>query len=330
MSDLDNKPPLHEPRVTSSSSARAQQICDLLTQHGIPARRQRSFLSDVLGSSYANTRRRLLGEIPFSTDELDLIAHHLGLRLTFQFTPLAKEPAPIAQLDHPSAQAKRLPAKIEIQGLDLDCLVEESPKPTIPLAADSLGLHRGDAGAGSAVYRVVRSTATPAQHTLTALAAITILPVYARSGPELAIIDASPDEGEHLMRCLSTAGFRTELYAAPADLTPRSTRLAAGATETTRVFDAYLIDFNAEQADDIESMIEAVRKDHPHAAVILMSDKLGDDMVTEAAERLIRAHGVSLVPKPSPTFAIVAQLRREIERLRQKDQKREEAPKAMV
>lgn len=327
MNDLDETQAQCEPMSSPPSAARAQEISALLAQQGIPARRQRSFLSNILGSSYANTRRRLLGEIPFSTDELDLIANHLGLSLTFHFAPLLKEPPVPAAPRLPDRETKSLPAKIEIQGLDLDCLVEESPKPMIPPAADSLGLQR-NAGDEGSVYRVVRSAEAPSQHALTALSSITILPVYARSGPSLAIVVEATEEGESLMRCLSTAGFRTELFSAPVNITP--TPSSGQPQQPTRAFDAYLIDFDISRAEDIERMISSVRHVQPQAAVVLMSDKLGEDLVTEAAARLIGAHGVSLIPKPSPTFAIVAQLRHEIERLRQQDSKRIEPVRTLA
>lgn len=317
MIDSDEPPTQSEQMSSPTPTRRAQEISDLLTSQGIPSRRQRSFLSMVLGCSYANTRRRLLGEIPFSTLELDLIAKHLGLCLTFQFTPATAE----AQAGTPHAasanQSRSLAAKIEIQGLDLDCIVEESPKPNLPLAADGLGLLK-QTDPSDSVYRVVRSSTVLSHRPISALASIKIVPVYARSGPSLAIVESIASEGEDLMRSLSTAGFRTELFGSPTAVLPEGTT-PSQLQQPPRFFDAYLIDFVVDHEQDIEHMISSVRRVQPQAAVVLMSDKLGDDLVTEAAGRLIQAHGVSLIPKPSPTFAIVAQLRHEIERLRMKD-----------
>jgi len=261
------------------------QISDLLHEAGIPVNRQRAHVGRILNISYQASRRLMLGVTPWTDEEITAVLASIDLVWSG-----------LAVAHKNDVQTKRT-GLITIEGLEMVCDVFEHPRQLpVPPAADALCL----ANASDAVALVVRSTANVNRDDLRMIKSIQINPIYARTGPLLAILDDNLGVVQTLMQALSSAGFRTEAFTSPQDLAQRAL--------TTPPLDAYLLDWTLRDGDNIGYYIPTLRKSSPDAAMVVLRGHFDSGFIDPATRKLSDDYNLTLMSKPASTAAIVQNL----------------------
>lgn len=259
----------------------ATQISTLLANNGVPQHKHRSHVAKTLQISYPAARRLVLGEVPWSENDITTVLKSIGIDWDGLLVSTLK-PQP--------TQPKTL-SKIAINGIEHPCDVYAKPgRP--PMASNGLCLCLDDHN-NSAILLQKDASGWP---TVQAIESIHIHPVYDHSGPRLAILDDDGDVVDSLKIRLAKYGFQTEGFTTAEEVVKRS--------HEKPVFDAYLLDWSLRGGKNISDYIEELRRASPHAAMVIMSGHFDSEDVDDGVSRLISHYHLAVIPKPSPSFTV--------------------------
>lgn len=259
----------------------ATQISTLLANNGVPQHKHRSHVAKTLQISYPAARRLVLGEVPWSENDITTVLKSIGI----DWDGLL-----VSTLKLQPTQPKTL-SKIAINGIEYPCDVYAKPgRP--PMASNGLCLCL-DEHNNSEVLLQKDASGWP---TVQAIESIHIHPIYDHSGPRLAILDDDGDVVDSLKIRLAKYGFQTEGFTTAEDVVKRS--------HEKPVFDAYLLDWSLRGGKNISDYIEELRRASPHAAMVIMSGHFDSEDVDDGVSRLVSQYHLAVIPKPSPSFTV--------------------------
>lgn len=278
----------------------AMQVAHYLDQAGVPPHKHRSHVAKALNTSYPAARRLLRGESAWT--DADILATLESIGLTWDGLKVSTgHPIPETALAPTSANSslQTTQAILTIDGLDLVCTTTYINKEP-PLASDSLCLYNDEQG----TPRIIRNCHQDRTKKTKLITKVEFNPIYARSGPRVAILDDDKSTVEVLMKLLSVAGFWTEGFSTPETLLSKCEEY----TDSNDRFDAFLLDWSLGDSKSIDKYIPTIRERQPDSVIIIMSGHFDDSTIDTVAINLAQLYDLIILPKPSPAIAIISQL----------------------
>lgn len=267
---------------TKSTVQIAVQIAEHLLQANIPLHKQRTYTAKVLDVSYAAARRLLTGESAWSDGEIASILDSVGL-IWKGLHIESKEAGP---------PLRKMASNIVIDGVAMECDVYVNGEPA------SMTSHELCLREENGVNTLAKACETKKNAKQHRIASIQIHPSPQQNGLRLAILDDNADVVDGLRQMLDAAGFRTEGFTSPDDLSDRILHHPK--------FDGYLLDWSLPNGETIGDYIEVFRSASPHATMAVMSGHFDTKSVDHRVMELSRHYKLAVMAKPVSAMALVS------------------------
>lgn len=281
-----------EPAEDTAHAETAAAVSALLARHGVPPRNQATQIAHICAISVSQARRKLRGAV-WLFDEVRAVCNHVGAGLDelFGVRPAAAAPA-------------QQPARLHIDGLQLDCTVRLGPalpagtRPPLVARYAEGHWHVGTPAA-------LQTIATSSPHY--AVDHLQVQPCREPERPRVAVVDDDPDAAEALSDWLRASGWQAEPYTQPQALM----------ADPPPVHDAYVIDLILAGGQTSQALVERIRANQPHAPIVLLTGQLREGRASEATlATLLRTQDVTFFEKPVRPAVLMAAIQSSLDRQR--------------
>ena len=261
------------------SSLEARLISELMAEHGITSAGDRYHaLEQILDIRYSPARRRMLGEVPWTLEELEKTAQHFGETLLSLFSR--------------RTASGFIPASLVVAGVNVPCSIVTSTDARVGRAGPLVAVQ-----AAEGAWRVVLAqdiAAVPSHELLRLVISSTPKPKW-----RVAVVDDDADLATALADYLSTSGLEGTAFFSFATF--------ARAAES-RLFDAYVFDWliGRETARDSIIKIRGANANSPIAVVTGQIEK-GNVVESELAS-FAATYKLLIVDKPARASSVLSLL----------------------
>ena len=262
-----------EQEPAKSNSAITQAIQALLDRRSVPERKRLVALEAAAGIAYQQVRRRMMGETPWSAEEIKRVAAHFGEPLFGLLGALVEE--------QPGE-----PAVLCVAGTRTPCTIWPGPRaeqgfgPYVALAAES----PGDA------WTVVTATEATGRDAYE----VRRLVVEMEQPRRVAVIDDDDDLGRAIVQFLRQKGLDAISYTTAEHLRT--------ALETTS-FEGYILDWVLSDGR-AEELLPLIRAKNPHGPVIILTGQIDGEAQESDLATAMAAFRAQLYEKPSRALSL--------------------------
>lgn len=292
-----------EPVEDTTHAETAAAVSALLARHGVPPRNQATQIAQICAISVSQARRKLRGAV-WLFDEVRAVCTHVGAGLD---ELLGARPAAGARAagSLPAAAAPaQQPARLHIDGLQLDCTVRLGP--ALPSGASPPLVARyadGQWHVGTPAALQATAPSSPRY----AVDHLQLQPCREPERPRVAVVDDDPDAAEALSDWLRESGWQAEPYTQPQALM----------ADPPPVHDAYVIDLILAGGQTSQALVERIRANQPHAPIVLLTGQLREGRASEATlATLLRTQDVTFFEKPVRPAVLMAAIQSSLDRQR--------------
>jgi CheY-like chemotaxis protein len=250
----------------------SQAIQALLDRHGVPERRRLMVLESALGVAYQQVRRRMMGETPWSVEEVQRIASHFGepaLRLLGAMVDEHPGEAALLRVGDEEVCCSIWLGSAGTRGIGpyVALRVDQQPGWRVVLASEV------KAGAALPVRRLV---------------------VEPEPAKRVAVIDDDLHMGQAIVEFLQSKGLEAIAYRQPEQVRE--------ALETTH-FDGFILDWvlGAETAVDL---LPLLRSRNPSGPIIILTGQIGGGAKESDVASALKTHRLQLFEKPTRTMVL--------------------------
>jgi ActR/RegA family two-component response regulator len=253
--------------------ALAAFIETMLDRHGVPERQRFRALEAALGMSYTQVRRRMLGEAPWSIEEIRKLASHFHEPLIPIMSALADVPG--------------IPATLPFAGAALPCTIWPVGEPLAGRIGPMVAMH--DETTDQWTVASASEVADSPSYELARL-------LFERSPPRrVAVLDDDSDSAQSIVDFLGAKGMDAQPFNCAGDL------LAAMESEP---FEGFVVDWllGDTTAKDLPSKIRARV---PSGPVVILTGQIATGIATEEELAMVGAsYRALLYEKPTRPLTI--------------------------
>lgn len=256
----------------SAPAAITQAIQALLDRRGVPERKRLGTLEAAVGIAYQQVRRRMMGETPWSVDEIKRLAAHFG-EPVFRLLGALVEDVP------------GQPAVLQVGGAKLACSLWPGPE-----AAQGIGPYVAIPGEGPDGWTVVLASEGVGRQVFE----VRRLIVEPEPPRRVAMVDDDDDLGRAIVQFLRQKGLDAISYTSAEHLRT--------ALETTN-FDGYILDWvlGEESAADL---LPLIRAKNPAGPVIILTGQIDAGAQESDLASALATYRAQLYEKPSRTLSL--------------------------
>jgi CheY-like chemotaxis protein len=291
-----------EPADDTAHAETAAAVSNLLARHGVPPRNQAAQIAQICAISISQARRKLRGAV-WLFDEVRAVCTHVGAGLDELFG--ARPPAAARGAGRSTSPAPALqPARLHIDGLQLDCSVRLGPALTAG-ATPALVARYAEGQWHVGTHAALQAIAPSSPHN--AVDHLQVQPCREPERPRVAVVDDDRDAAEALSDWLRESGWQAQPYTQPQALM----------AEPAPVHDAYVIDLILAGGQTSQALVEHIRANQPHAPIVLLTGQLREGRASEATlATLLRTQDVTFFEKPVRPAVLMAAIQSSLDRQR--------------
>ena len=257
----------------SAPTAITRAIQALLDRRGIPERKRLGALEAAVGIAYQQVRRRMMGETPWSVDEIKRLAAHFGEPV---FRLLG------ALVDDTPGE----PAVLQVGGARLACSVWPGPE-----AAQGIGPYVAIPGEEPNGWTVVPASEAAGRRVFE----VRRLIVEPEPPRRVAVVDDDDDLGRAIVQFLRQKGLDALSYTSAEHL--------RAALETTN-FDGYILDWVLGE-EKATTLLPLIRAKNPAGPVIILTGQIDAGGAEESdLASALTTFRAQLYEKPSRTLSL--------------------------
>lgn len=232
---------------STSENAISAFIEGLLDRHGVGERQRVRVLELALGLSYAQARRRLLGEAPWTIDDLKRLADHFREPVVPIVAAFLREPGK--------------PATLSIAGAGLPCTAWPAGEPVVGRMGPLVLLHDEAADRWTVVPAAL--AADRASYELAAL-------LFERPAPHrVAVLGADSASVRQTVATLCTKGIDARPFA--------TIEALLSASECERI-DGFVLEWSRDSSTEL---LARLRARHPDGPLIILAEDIDADAANE-------------------------------------------------
>jgi ActR/RegA family two-component response regulator len=271
-----------EPDEASATGYVGRSIARMLERAGLQPRQQINYVAQALDLGYQLARRRMIGETPWTVDELARLATSCGETLTSLFA------------DEEEAQASDpgLAAELVLGAVRVPCQIwlgsRTGSRPASQLVAREAVRGQwvvtlateGHDGTAHAVERLVFQSATAKRH-------------------RVAVLDDDRDLADSIADYMNHTGLDASAYYSVAELTKQQKRES---------FDGYVVDWLIER-ETARPLIASIRLTSPACPIVLLTGQLETGKADESElASIATSYRLTYFEKPIRTSSLLSAL----------------------
>jgi CheY-like chemotaxis protein len=252
--------------------ALSQAIQALLERHGVPERKRLMVLESAIGVAYQQVRRRMMGDTPWTVEDLQRISAHFGEPVFRLLGALIEE--------QPGE-----PAVLRMGGTQVPCSIWLGPA-----GAAGVGPFVAVRTPAPASWSVVLADEAGEQPTFP----IRRLVVEPEPPRRVAVLDDDDNLGQAVAEFLRLKGLDAVSYTSPEQLRT--------ALETTH-FDGYVLDWVL-GGESAAELLPLIRAKTPAGPVIILTGQIGAGANEDDLAAATKAHRIQLYEKPTRSMLL--------------------------
>lgn len=261
-----------DPAYDKSTPAISQAIQALLDRRGVPERKRLVALEAAVGIAYQQVRRRMMGETPWSVDEIKRLAAHFGEPM-FRLLGALVDDAPGE------------PAVLHVGGAKVACSIWPGPE-----ASQGVGPYVAVPGDESEGWNVVLASEAAGRVAFQ----VKRLIFEAEQPRRVAVVDDDDDLAHAIVQFLRQKGLDAISYTSAEHLRT--------ALETTN-FDGYILDWVLGE-ESAAALLPLIRAKNPAGPVIILTGQIDAGARESDLESAIATHRAQLYEKPSRALSL--------------------------
>jgi CheY-like chemotaxis protein len=287
--DSDRRPTMTQTLTDQQQEvrrSRGAEIAHRLFDHlGVPRRERAKRLEELMGWTYHPAHRRLIGEIPWSVDELECLAQACGMSL-----------AETLNLNHDAGPEGAIAGSFLIAGTRIPCkmwLDDARKGVNGPLVA----VRTDDQWTVTSSKDAAASQAIPVRRVL-------LEPDSAPRRFRIAVLDDNEEVSQGLSAYLRLSGFEAQPFATTEELL-RSTRDSP--------FDGYVLDWLVGSTTSAATIAE-IRGRSASCPIVVLTGKIREGQADEdQVATIVTLYRALFFEKPAAAAIIAAQLKHALE-----------------
>lgn len=245
----------------------------MLDRHGVAERQRIRALEAALGMSYTQVRRRMLGDAPWTIDEIKQLANHFHESLIPILAALADEPG--------------VPATLPFGGAAIPCTIWPVGEPLVGRIGPMVALR--DENTGQWTVSPASEIADRSSYELARL-------LFERAPPRrVAVLDDDSDSAQSIVDFLSAKGLDAKPFDCATSL------LAAMEAEP---FDGFVVDWLLGE-NTAKDLLSQIRVRVPAGPLVILTGQIATGLASEAELVMVgSAYRALLFEKPTRPLAI--------------------------
>lgn len=272
---------MSEPEEASAAGFVDSCIARMLERAGLQPRQRVNYVAETLGLGYQLARRRMIGETPWTVDELARLASSCGETLTSLFA-VAQDPAGTGASAEVVLGALRIPCRVWIGAKAASH--QMSPLVAVQSAKDQWLVVPSTDALGAEAFEVER----------------VLIQLGKAKKHRVAVLDDDKDLANSIVDYMNATGLDAQAFYSLDEL--------IGQLES-RPFDGYVIDWLIDH-QNARSLIAAIRAKNSASPIVLLTGQLEEGYADESELASISSfYRLTYFEKPIRTSSLLSALR---------------------
>ena len=281
------------------------RLSALLDRHGIPHRHQATEIAQICAISISQARRKLRGAV-WLFDEVQAICRHFEESLDTVFGSSVLQ-AGSTNCQSMSNLGNTYPATLLIDGEKMACQIQLGPMHSSGQNEPGKGLlayySQQEGWRATSFQRIQQSGYTGPRY---AVEQLQLRNTMAQSRTRIAVLDDDIGSADALTDWFNELGYQARAYTTSEQLL--STPL--------KDHDAFIVDLILGRGQTSQAVVEQIRRELPHAPIVLLTGQLRDGTASEATlSTILRTQGVTFFEKPVRPAVLTAAIQSSLDRL---------------